>query len=183
MNLSKDKNSIITKSRDTRRPRPVSYGIKLDKIVINVGVGRLSQVPNFTDKIFPEIEKELALITGQKPSPRGAKKSIAGFKTRAGNIVGLKVTLRGKRMNDFLNRMLNIALPRVKDFRGIDLKNVDNSGNLNIGFREHSVFPEINLETSRINFGIEVTLVPSLKKREAALGLYRKLGVPFKKHG
>ncbi|KKU15327.1 MAG: 50S ribosomal protein L5 [Parcubacteria group bacterium GW2011_GWB1_45_9] len=158
-----------------------SDNLKLEKIVVNVGVGRLSQAPNFSDKILPEIDKELALITGQKPSPRGAKQSIAGFKIRAGNVVGLKVTLRGKRMRDFLSRLVNIALPRVRDFRGVDLKNVDKSGNLSIGFREHSVFPEINLETSRVNFGLEVTLVPKIRIREKAIEAYRQLGVPFKK--
>ena len=158
-----------------------SDNLKLEKIVVNVGVGRLSQAPNFSDKILPEIDKELALIAGQKPSPRGAKQSIAGFKIRAGNVVGLKVTLRGKRMRDFLSRLVNIALPRVRDFRGVDLKNVDKSGNLSIGFREHSVFPEINLETSRVNFGLEVTLVPKIRIREKAIEAYRQLGVPFKK--
>jgi len=160
-----------------------SGNLKLEKIVVNIGVGRLRQAQNFSDKILPEIEKELAEITGQKPSPRGAKKSIAGFKLRAGDIVGLKVTLRGKRMKDFLDKVIGIALPRVRDFRGIDLKKVDKSGNLSIGFREHSVFPEINLETSRVNFGIEITLVPNTVKKEEAVELYRKLGIPFKKNG
>lgn len=153
---------------------------KLEKIVVNVGVGRLSQQSNFQEKILPEITKELALITGQKPSPRGAKKSIAGFKTRTGDIVGLKVTLRGKRMNDFLKRLIEISMPRVKDFRGINLKNVDRSGNLNIGFKEQYIFPEIKAETSKVHFGLQVTLVPTLKDREKAIDFYRRLGVPLK---
>src|SRR3989344_946457 len=109
---------------------------KLDKIVINSGVGRLSSLPNFEEKILPEIMKELAAITGQKPAPRGAKQSIAGFKIREGNIVGLKITLRGKRMMEFLNRLNSIVLPRLRDFRGLDLKTVDAGGSLSIGLRE-----------------------------------------------
>ena len=154
---------------------------KLEKIVVNVGIGRLVQQSNFQEKILPEIIGELTLITGQKPSPRGAKKSIAGFKTRTGDIVGLQVTLRRKRMNDFLKRLTEISLPRVKDFRGISLRNVDGGGNLNIGFKEQYVFPEIKAETSKVHFGLQVTFVPILKNREKAIDLYRRLGVPLKK--
>ncbi len=154
---------------------------KLDKIVINIGVGRLSQQPNFEDKILPEIMRELAEITGQKPGPTKAKQSIAGFKIRAGQIVGLKVTLRQKRMRDFLERLINVALPRLRDFRGIDLKNVDKSGNLNIGLRDQLIFPEVNPETSKVDFGMEISIVSTAKKREEAIGLYRILGVPLKK--
>lgn len=155
---------------------------KLDRMVINVGVGRLSQQPNFEEKILPEITRELAEITGQKPSPTKAKKSIAGFKIRAGQIIGLKVTLRHKRMDDFLERLINVALPRLRDFRGIDLKNVDKSGNLNIGLRDHLIFPEINPEISKVDFGMEISIVSTAKKREEAIQLYRILGVPLKKN-
>jgi len=105
---------------------------KLEKIVVNVGIGKLSQQPNFEDKILPEVIKEVSLITGQKPFICKAKKSIAGFKVRAGQIVGLKVTLRRQKMKDFLSRLVNIALPRVRDFKGINLKsNVYQSFNQN----------------------------------------------------
>jgi large subunit ribosomal protein L5 len=154
---------------------------KLKKIVVNVGLGRLSQQPNFVDKILPEIVRELAYITGQRPSPTKAKKSIAGFKLRAGQIVGLKVTLRGKKMSDFLEKIIKVALPRLRDFRGVPLKSVDKSGILNIGFKDHFVFPEINQEQSRIDFGLEVSIVTTAKDREMALRFLRALGIPFEK--
>ena len=154
---------------------------KLDKIVINVGVGRLSQQPNFEEKILPEIARELAEITGQKAAPTKAKKSIAGFKIRAGQIVGLKVTLRHQRMHDFLARLINVALPRLRDFRGIDLKNVDEKGGLNIGLKDHLIFPEVNPETSKVDFGLEISIVSSAKNREEAIKFFRSLGVPLKK--
>lgn len=154
---------------------------KLDKIVVNSGIGRFSSQPNFEEKILPEIIKELAIITGQKPSLRKAKQSIAGFKTREGNIVGLKVTLRGKRMMEFLNRLNSIILPRLRDFRGLDLKTIDAGGNLSVGLREQYVFPEILPENSKVNFGIQITVVPKTKRREEAVGLYRELGIPLKK--
>jgi len=151
------------------------------KIVVNVGVGKLRNISAFEEKVLPEIVKEVALITGQKPAPRAAKKSIAGFKTRQGDIVGLQVTLRGKRMEDFFTRLVNFVLPRVKDFRGLSLQNVDQAGNLNIGFREQFVFPEIEAEKSRVNFGLQVTAVSDFKNREQAIAFYRSLGVPLKK--
>lgn len=155
---------------------------KIEKIVVNTGVGRLSQQAGFSDKILPEVLRELALIVGQKPEPREAKRSIAGFKSREGQIVGLRITLHGKRASDFLTRVIHIALPRVKDFRGIDTSNVDQNGNLNMGFREHIVFPEINPEQSRVNFGFQITVVPKgIKNRDLAMVFYRELGVPFKK--
>ena len=154
----------------------------LEKIVINIGIGRLSATPNFEDKLLPEIMKEISIITGQKSAERAAKKSIAGFKLRAGTTVGLKTTLRGKRMKDFLNKLVNVTLPRVRDFRGIDLKSLDKNGNLNIGIKEHWVFPEIIQETSKANFGMEITIVPRFAKdKERAIKLYRELGIPLKK--
>ena len=156
---------------------------KFKKVVVNVGVGRLSSMPNFEEKILPELIKAVGLITGQKPAPCEAKKSIAGFKLRAGTIVGLKATLRGKRMKDFLERLVNIVLPRVRDFRGIDPKSMDNIGNLTIGFKDYSVFPEVILDISRVNFGLEVTIVPKIQTKEKAVELYKTLGIPFKKNG
>jgi len=153
----------------------------LDKIVINVGVGRLSQQPSFEEKVLPEIIRELAEITGQKPLPTKAKKSIAGFKIRAGQTIGLKITLRRKRMHDFLERVIKVALPRLRDFRGIELKNVDEKGNLNIGLKDHLIFPEINPEISRVDFGMEISIVSTAKNREEAIQLYRILGIPLKK--
>lgn len=155
---------------------------QLDKIVVNIGIGKLAaNNQDFETKLLPEIIKEAAMITGQKPAVRPARKSIAGFKVREGNIVGLKTTLRGKRMIQFLERLVKVVIPRLRDFQGIDLKSIDEGGNLSIGFREQAVFPEINLESSRVSFGLQVTIVPRVKNREQAIELYRRLGVPIKK--
>lgn len=154
---------------------------KIEKVVINVGFGRMSQQGGFEDKILPDILKDIALISGQKPATTKAKKSIAGFKIRQGQVVGAKATLRGKRMYDFLERLIKAALPRVKDFRGIDEKNIDSKGNLNIGLREHIVFPDINMETARVDFGLEISIVSNAKKREEAITLYKLIGIPLKK--
>lgn len=153
---------------------------KIEKVVVNTGLGRMNQQAQFEDKLLPEVENEFATITGQKASPRKSKKSIAGFKIREGQTIGLKVTLRKKRMEDFLKRLANLALPRVKDFRGLNLENVDENGNLNIGLKEQNVFPEINTEKSHVSFGIQVTLVPRERNREKAIDLYRRLGLPLK---
>ena len=152
----------------------------IEKLVVNVGLGRIGQQPQFKEKILPEILRELSLITGQKPSPRPARKSIAGFKVREGDVIGAKVTLREKRMDNFLTELINVVLPRVRDFRGIDLKNIDESGNLNLGFRDQSVFPEIDLDKSKVSFGLQITVVPKEKDREKALDLYKSIGIPLK---
>lgn len=153
---------------------------RLEKIVVNCGIGRLVAAnPQTKDRVLTDVEKILTLVSGQKPSRRSAKKSIATFKVRQGETIGYVVTLRGKRMFDFLMRMVNTALPRVRDFRGIPLRSVDTHGNLSIGFSEHIVFPEAATEEVRQLYGFEVTLVPSVKKREQALELYRELGIPF----
>ena len=128
---------------------------KLEKIVINSGVGRLSEQPNFEEKTLVQISRDIAILSGQKPEVRRARKSIAGFKIREGNVVGIMTTLRGARMVSFVNKLVNIALPRVRDFRGIPLKNVDKNGNLTIGVKEHIVFPEVNAESSKLNFGLQ----------------------------
>ncbi len=146
-----------------------------------MGVGKLrGQNAQFDEKALPEIMTEIGLITGQKPALRKAKKAVAGFKTREGDIVGLQVTLRGQRMQDFFTRVTRVVLPRVKDFRGLDPKNVDHAGNLNFGFREQYVFPEVNIEKSKVHFGLQVTVVPADKNREKAIAFYRASGVPLR---
>ncbi len=152
----------------------------LEKIVINVGTGKILQRPHFKEKILPEILQNLAEITGQHGAVRQAKKSISNFKTRTGDPVGIQVTLRGKRMESFFGKLINVVFPRVKDFRGIDLKSVDAMGNLNVGFREQYVFPEINMDHSNVNFGLQVTVVPIIKDRDKAIDFYRSSHVPLK---
>jgi len=151
----------------------------LEKIVIATGVGQQRLSSQFDSSFLPEVTKELALITGQKPTQCLAKQSIAGFKLRAGNLVGLKVTLRGKRMQDFLYRMVNVALPRVRDFRGINPKQIDGEGNLTIGVRDHSVFPEIIPEDSKHDFGFQVTLVSNASDPGEALEFFKEIGIPL----
>ncbi len=158
-------------------------GLRLEKIVVATGLGKIRGRPQFEEVLLPEIIKEMALVTGQKPKIAKAKKSVAGFKVREGDIVGLKVTLRGRKMKDFLSRLIGFVLPRIRDFRGIDPKSIDIQGNLTIPVREHIVFPEINPDEVKTDFGLEVTIVSSAKTPEAGLNFYKELGIPFKKDG
>jgi large subunit ribosomal protein L5 len=154
---------------------------KIEKISVNTGFGRLAGQVDFEKKILPELTRDFSLITGQKPAFCPAKQSISGFKLRKGAIIGLKTTLRGKRMKDFLEKINHVVLPRVRDFQGINLKSIDKNGNLSIGIKECVVFPEISPETLNVNFGIEITIVPkAVKSRNEAIELYRELGVPLK---
>lgn len=148
---------------------------KIEKVVVNAGVGRLRE-----EKERQEVEKYLTLITGQKPAPRPARLAIAAFKTRKGLVVGLKVTLRGRKMHDFLSRLINIALPRTRDFQGIDLDSFDARGNLTIGLKENIVFPEMTGEDYRSLFGLEVTVVTTAKTREEGVELLKLMGFPIK---
>ena len=162
--------------------RSISAAPKISKIVINSGIGRLiTSNPQAEKTVLPQIMEDLALITSQKPAIRKAKKSIASLKVRQGMPVGIMVTLRGKRMYDFLERLINIVLPRVRDFRGIEIEKIDAGGNLTIGLKEHTVFPELDLEKSKIVFGLEITIVPEAKTRDEAIMLYKLMGIPLKK--
>lgn len=154
---------------------------RLEKIVLSVGVGRMRQLPNFEEKILPDIIRDLSIIAGQHPSKRGAKKAIANFKTREGDVIGLMVTLRGKKMRDFLSRLINVVLPRVRDFRGIDIGHFDERGNLSIGIKEHTTFPEINPEKTNHVFGVQITFTTNTRKREDGIELMRNLALPLKK--
>lgn len=151
---------------------------KLDKIVVSVGVGK-----NKEDKRFVEVVRNtLTKITGQHPVDRMAKKSIAGFKIRAGmNRVGVSVTLRGPRMYEFLDRLVSTALPRVRDFHGIKAKAFDKQGNYNLGITEQSIFPELSFEETQVAHGLQVTI--SIKGENAAhnRALLEKFGLPFEK--
>ncbi len=154
---------------------------KIEKVVVNSGIGRLSQQAGFSDKLLPEIEKDFAAIVGQKGAQRAAKISIAGFKIREGNIVGIMATLRGKRKEAFLRKVIAIVFPRVRDFRGIDPKSIDGSGNLAIGFKDQLVFPEMSAEASKASFGLQMIIVPKIQKKEKALELYKEMGIQFKR--
>ena len=155
---------------------------KIKKVVVNVGIGRLLSLKTGDEKkkAIDKILTDLALICAQKPVLTKAKKSISGFKLREGMPVGAKVTLRGKKMYDFMEKIIHIALPRLRDFRGIDLKHFDKDGNLTLSFREQTVFPEIIPEKSKIIFGLEITIVTSAHIREQGIELLRLLGFPIK---
>ncbi|MFA5173047.1 MAG: 50S ribosomal protein L5 [Candidatus Paceibacterota bacterium] len=158
------------------------YKGKIEKVVINVGVGRMSQANDFESRVVPELIKELGLITGQKAEVIKSKSAISGFKLRIGQIIGLKVTLRKKRAVDFLDRLINIVLPRIKDFRGLKPSSVDKSGVLNIGLRDKSIFPEIVPEESKISFGLEVSVIPKFRNRQKSVEFLKEIKVPIK-HG
>ena len=149
---------------------------KLSKVMISSGVGKAR------DKKKNELVSDrLTKIIGQKVSARGAKKSIAGFKLREGEIVGFSATLRGARMFGFLDKLINVALPRTRDFRGIDAKGIDDMGNFSFGIREHTVFPETADEDLRDVFGMGITIVTTAKNKSSARGLLDAIGMPFKK--
>ena len=159
-----------------------TLGKNIEKLVVNAGVGRLSSQAGFSDKILPELIRDFSTITGQHPATRPARKSIAGFKVREGIVVGIVATLRGKRMLSFMDKLNQVVFPRIRDFRGISEENVDLNGNLNIGIKDHLVFPELSPETSRASFGLQITFVPrSVKNRQEAVELYRSIGIPFRK--
>ncbi|MBT3412530.1 MAG: 50S ribosomal protein L5 [Candidatus Jacksonbacteria bacterium] len=150
---------------------------KFKKITINAGVGKFIK-----DKNMLEVVREtLTQVSGQKPVETKARKSIAGFKVREGNVVGYMATLRGKRMYDFLARLVNVTLPRVRDFRGIPLSSVDREGNLSIGIKEHSVFPEVDQEKVHNIHGLQLTITVDANSRDEAIELYRAIGIPFAK--
>lgn len=149
----------------------------IEKVVVSVGVGKMTK-----DKGKVELVADrLAKITGQKPVMRGAKKAIASFKTRVGDPVGYQVTLRGKRAEDFLNRLIHIALPRTKDFKGISMSGLDDMGNYTLGIKEHTVFAETTDEELKDVFGMAVTVVTTAKDKKEAQAYLTHLGFPFKK--
>lgn len=172
-NYKKDIIPILQKKLGIKN---VSALPRIEKIVINIGLGR-----TLSDEKFLEVAlRDLALIAGQKPKTTLAKKSIANFKIREGMVIGAVATLRGQKMRDFISRLVNVALPRTRDFRGIDIKSLDKNGNLTIGVKEHIVFPEIKSEEVRNIFGFEITIVAKSKNKEEAEALYKAWGFPIK---
>jgi large subunit ribosomal protein L5 len=151
---------------------------KLKKVVLNVGTGTGIKKDKNRNTFISE---RLAKISGQKPALRGAKKSISSFKVRQGDPIGVVVTLHGARMYAFLEKLLNVALPRTKDFRGISRKVVDDIGNLTMGIKEHTIFPETADEDIKDVFGLSITLVSTAKNKKEGFAFYELLGIPFKK--
>lgn len=169
---------IFEKMKTTFHYKNAMAAPKMQKIVLNVGTGTaVKKDKNKNDAI----SLRLAKIAGQKPVTRGAKQSIASFKTRQGDPIGIVVTLRGKRMYAFLEKLINVALPRTKDFRGIVRTTVDNMGNLTIGIKEHTIFPETADEDIRDVFGMSITLVSTAKNKKEGTAFFELLGMPFKK--
>lgn len=150
---------------------------KIEKIVLNIGVG--DAVSN--SKLLDDAVAELTLITGQKPVTTRAKKSIAGFKLREGMPIGCKVTLRGERMYEFLDKLVNISLPRVRDFRGVSNDSFDGRGNYTLGVKEQLIFPEINFDKVNKLRGMDIVFVTTAKTDEEGHELLAQMGMPFKK--
>ncbi|RJX24035.1 MAG: 50S ribosomal protein L5 [Dethiobacter sp.] len=149
---------------------------RLEKVVVNMGIGEGKDNP----KLLEAAVRELSLITGQKPIVTKAKKSVASFKLREGMSIGCKVTLRGEMMYDFVNKLINVALPRVRDFRGISPKSFDGRGNFSLGLKEQIIFPEIDYDKVEKVHGMDITIVTTAKTDEEAKELLRELGMPFR---
>lgn len=148
---------------------------KVEKIIVSIGVGSVKD-----KKRLEFISGRIARITGQKVATRRAKKSIASFKSRAGDLAGYQVTLRGKRMQSFLDKFIHIVVPRMKDFRGLNPASIDEMGNLSIGIREHTVFPETSDEDAKDVFGLSITIVTTARDVKEAEALLRHVGVPLR---
>ncbi len=149
---------------------------RLEKIIVSMGIGRATQ----NKQVLDVASNELALITGQKPVVCKARKSVSNFKLRQGMPIGLKVTLRGKRMYEFFDRLISVVIPRVRDFRGLNPKAFDGRGNYNMGLSEQTVFPEIPIDKVQFQQGMNITIVTSAKNDEQAYKLMEKLGMPFR---
>jgi len=171
-------------NKDVRSKMKEKFGYKNDmqvptvkKVVVNVGIGKYLKDQNSID----DIRNALEAITGQKMVMTKARQSISGFKIREGQAVGMKTTLRGKMMWDFIEKLVNVAIPRIRDFRGLKLSAVDSGGNMNIGIKEHSVFPEIVPEKIRNLASFQISISTDSKSREESLELFRLLGFPMEK--
>lgn len=149
----------------------------IEKVVVNVGIGKFIKDSNMVKDVIQSIET----ITGQKPVLTKSRKSIAGFKIREGLEVGMKVTLRGKRKWDFIEKLIGAAVPRIRDFQGIKESAVDSSGNLNLGIKEHTIFPEILAENVKNNVSLQVTIVTNAKDRQKGLEMFKMLKFPIAK--
>lgn len=171
------KKEILPKLMNEFKYKSIMAAPKLEKIVVNMGLGKSLMDKN----LLNNAEKELVQIVGQKPVRTKAKTSVAGFKLREGQDIGLKVTLRGKKMYDFLTKLTQIALPRVKDFDGIPKNSFDGRGNYTLGIKEHIIFPEINYDRVDKILGMDISMVTTAKSDEEAKKLLELLGMPFRK--
>jgi large subunit ribosomal protein L5 len=176
--LEKYRKEVIPAMREKFGYKNMMAVPKIEKVVVNAGYGKKAVLRDTA--AIEKIKADLAKLTGQKPAVRKAKKSISGFKVRQGMEIGAVVTLRGKRMYDFIDRLISIALPRSRDFHGLDPKSFDERGSLNIGIKEHSVFPEITYESLKDIFGLEVSVVTTAKSREEGIELLKLMGFPIK---
>ena len=149
---------------------------RIEKVVVNVGIGKFLKDSGMVD----DVKKTVTVIAGQKPVMTKAKKSIAGFKTREGQEVGIRVTLRGRRKWDFIEKLVGAAIPRIRDFQGIKESSIDSMGNFNLGIKEHTIFPEILAENVKNIIGLQVTITTSAKNHDEGLELFRLLGFPIK---
>ena len=170
------RSDVMSKLRDRFRYRNVMEVPKLEKVVVNVRVGDATTDTRFVDKAV----EELSAITGQRPAVARAKKSIAAFKLRKGMPIAARVTLRGDRMYEFVDKLFSVALPRIKDFKGISERQFDGRGNLNIGVREQLIFPEIEYDKVEKIRGMDITLVTTAKTDEEARELLRLMGLPLR---
>ena len=179
MNRLKEKYSkeVVPKLVSKHNYETVMLVPKIDKIVINMGVGDALQ----NSKLLEAAMNDLEQITGLKPVPTKAKKSISSFKLREGQVIGCKVTLRGEKMYNFLDKLINVVLPRVRDFRGLSPKSFDGRGNYTIGLKEQLIFPEIEFDNVVKVRGMDVVIVTTAKTTEEAYDLLDELGVPFRK--
>ncbi len=175
--LEKYRNEITPALMEKFNYSSIMESPKISKIVINIGVGDAVANP----KVLDDAVNELTLITGQKPLVTRAKKSIATFKLREGMPIGCKVTLRGDRMYDFLDKLVTIALPRVRDFRGINPKGFDGRGNYTLGIKEQLIFPEINYDKVSKIRGMDIVFVTTANTDQEAFELLKLFGMPFKK--
>ncbi len=178
--LTKYRKDVLPAMREKFGYKNVMAIPKFEKVVVNVGYGRRAVAKD--TKAIEKIEQDIIKITGQKPAMRKAKQSISAFKLRQGMDVGVAVTLRGRRMYDFIDRLISIALPRSRDFHGLDMNNIDQSGNLNIGIKEQTIFPEVSYESLKDIFSLQITVVTTAKNKSEGEELLRLIGFPIKKN-
>jgi large subunit ribosomal protein L5 len=174
--LEKYRNEVVPELKKRLGTENVHALPKVDKVVVSMGVGSALENKNRLDAA----SKDLAIITGQKPMVCRARKSVAGFKLRKGQEIGLKVTLRGRRMYEFLDRLISVVMPRIRDFRGVSPKAFDHAGNYNLGISEQVVFPEINIDKLEFVQGMNITIGIRARKPEHSLELLKQLGMPFR---